>query len=69
MAIPSVLPLWVSILDDFHSAIVVGRADTFVVWKEAGIRERGSHDDLIRAEGHYARLWQHQSDQIVEYKH
>ena len=50
-----------------HRLSTVRRADTIVVLEQGRVIESGSHDALIEAEGHYARLWSHQSDQIVEF--
>ncbi|NCG08456.1 MAG: ATP-binding cassette domain-containing protein [Verrucomicrobia bacterium] len=51
-----------------HRLSTVRRADTIVVLEAGRIIERGTHDALIESDGHYARLWQHQSDQITEFK-
>ena len=50
-----------------HRLSTVRRADTIVVLEQGRIIESGSHDALIEAEGHYARLWSHQSDQIPKF--
>jgi ABC-type multidrug transport system fused ATPase/permease subunit len=36
-------------------------ADQIVVLEEGRIAERGSHDELLRANGHYARLFELQA--------
>jgi ATP-binding cassette subfamily B multidrug efflux pump len=35
--------------------------DRLIVLDEGRIVEEGSHDELLRLNGHYARLWAHQS--------
>ena len=35
--------------------------DRLVVLEQGRIVEQGSHDDLLRQNGHYAKLWRHQS--------
>ena len=51
-----------------HRLSTVRRADAIVVMEAGRIIEQGSHETLIAAEGHYARLWRHQSDQIPDFK-
>jgi ABC-type multidrug transport system fused ATPase/permease subunit len=50
-----------------HRLSTVRRADKIVVMEEGRIIEAGSHDTLLESGGHYADLWQHQSDLIPEY--
>ncbi|MGC6455946.1 MAG: ABC transporter ATP-binding protein [Coraliomargaritaceae bacterium] len=50
-----------------HRLSTVRQADTIVVMKEGRIIEQGSHDQLVQLEGHYAKLWGHQSDLIPEF--
>jgi ABC-type multidrug transport system fused ATPase/permease subunit len=50
-----------------HRLSTVRRADKIVVMEEGRIIEAGSHEALLDAGGHYADLWQHQSDLIPEY--
>ena len=40
-----------------HRLSTVRNADEIVVLEQGKIAERGSHEDLIRANGAYARLW------------
>ncbi|MGJ3242660.1 MAG: ABC transporter ATP-binding protein [Opitutales bacterium] len=49
-----------------HRLSTVRRADQIVVLEKGRILERGDHDALIAAGGHYADLWQHQQDLIPE---
>ena len=44
-----------------HRLSTIARMDRLVVLDEGRIVEEGSHDELLRLEGHYARLWRHQS--------
>lgn len=50
-----------------HRLSTVRRADKIVVMEAGRIIEAGSHEALVNAGGHYADLWQHQSDLIPEY--
>lgn len=50
-----------------HRLSTVRRADKIVVMEAGRIIEAGSHEELLNAGGHYADLWQHQSDLIPEY--
>lgn len=50
-----------------HRLSTVRRADKIVVMEKGRIIEIGSHQELIALGGHYADLWQHQSDMIPEY--
>ena len=44
-----------------HRLSTIARMDRLIVLDEGRIVEQGSHDDLLRLDGHYARLWRHQS--------
>lgn len=50
-----------------HRLSTVRRANKIVVMAQGRIIESGSHEALIAQGGHYADLWQHQSDLIPEY--
>ena len=45
-----------------HRLSTIRHADTIVVLEAGKIIESGTHEALIRKEGHYAKLWNHQSD-------
>ena len=49
-----------------HRLSTVRRADTIIVLEAGRIIESGSHQGLLAKGGHYAELWNHQSDQISE---
>jgi ATP-binding cassette, subfamily B, bacterial len=44
-----------------HRLSTVARMDQLVVLDHGQIIEQGRHDELLRRQGFYARLWQHQS--------
>ena len=44
-----------------HRLSTIARMDRLVVLDGGCIVEQGSHDELLRAGGHYAMLWRHQS--------
>ncbi|CCH31365.1 ABC transporter ATP-binding protein [Actinosynnema sp. NPDC047251] len=44
-----------------HRLSTVVRMDRLIVLDEGRVLEQGTHDDLLRAQGPYARLWHHQS--------
>ncbi|MBX6387158.1 MAG: ABC transporter ATP-binding protein [Microbispora sp.] len=44
-----------------HRLSTVVRMDRLVVLNRGRIVEQGTHAELLQAEGHYARLWRHQS--------
>lgn len=50
-----------------HRLSTVRRANKIVVMEQGCIIESGTHEALIEQDGHYADLWQHQSDLIPEY--
>jgi ATP-binding cassette subfamily B protein len=46
-----------------HRLSTVVDADTILVLDEGQVAERGSHADLLAADGHYARLWNRQASE------
>src|SRR6185503_15161162 len=44
-----------------HRLSTIARMDWLVVLDAGRIVEQGTHDELLRLEGHYERLWRHQS--------
>jgi ABC-type multidrug transport system fused ATPase/permease subunit len=50
-----------------HRLSTVRKADQIVVIERGTILERGSHDELLARDGHYAELWRVQTDIIPEF--
>jgi ATP-binding cassette subfamily B multidrug efflux pump len=44
-----------------HRLSTIAAMDRLIVMDEGRIVEEGTHDDLLRQGGHYARLWRRQS--------
>ena len=44
-----------------HRLSTIARMDRLIVLDAGRIVEEGAHDELLRRNGHYAKLWRHQS--------
>jgi ATP-binding cassette subfamily B protein len=49
-----------------HRLSTVARMDQLVVLDRGQIAEQGAHQELLRRNGTYARLWQHQSGGFLD---
>ena len=49
-----------------HRLSTVARMDQLVVLDHGQIAEKGTHQELLRLDGIYARLWQHQSGGFLD---
>jgi ATP-binding cassette, subfamily B, bacterial len=49
-----------------HRLSTVARMDRLIVLDRGEIVEQGTHEELLRGEGVYARLWQHQSGGFLD---
>jgi ATP-binding cassette subfamily B multidrug efflux pump len=48
-----------------HRLSTIARMDRLVVLEAGRIVEEGSHTELLRRDGHYAKLWRHQSGGFI----
>jgi ATP-binding cassette subfamily B multidrug efflux pump len=44
-----------------HRLSTIARMDRLIVLDAGRVVEQGTHQELLQAGGHYARLWRHQS--------
>ena len=49
-----------------HRLSTIAKLDRIIVMHNGKIVEDGSHDQLIKRGGHYAKLWQHQSGGFID---
>jgi ATP-binding cassette subfamily B multidrug efflux pump len=49
-----------------HRLSTIARMDRLVVLDRGRIIEQGSHQELLRAGGHYAALWRRQSGGFID---
>jgi ATP-binding cassette subfamily B protein len=49
-----------------HRLSTVRKADQIVCMQDGEIIEKGTHDELLLQDGHYAKLWSYQNDLIPE---
>jgi ATP-binding cassette subfamily B multidrug efflux pump len=49
-----------------HRLSTIARMDRLVILDRGRIVEQGTHDELLRANGHYAALWQRQSGGFID---
>jgi ATP-binding cassette subfamily B multidrug efflux pump len=49
-----------------HRLSTIAQMDRLVVLDRGRIVEQGTHESLLRADGHYAALWRHQSGGFID---
>jgi ATP-binding cassette subfamily B multidrug efflux pump len=49
-----------------HRLSTISQMDRLVVLDQGRIVEQGTHESLLRADGHYAALWRHQSGGFID---
>src|SRR6185436_15714977 len=50
-----------------HRLSTIARMHRLIVLEAGSIIEQGTHEELLRLGGHYAKLWQHQSGGFLEH--
>jgi ATP-binding cassette subfamily B multidrug efflux pump len=50
-----------------HRLSTIARMDRLIVLEAGRIVEQGSHEELLRLGGHYAKLWRHQSGGFLQH--
>jgi ATP-binding cassette subfamily B multidrug efflux pump len=48
-----------------HRLSTIAMMDRLVIMDRGHIVEQGTHESLLRADGHYAALWRHQSGGFI----
>jgi ATP-binding cassette subfamily B protein len=49
-----------------HRLSTIAKLDRIIVLEDGQIAEQGSHDELLKQKGTYAKLWAHQSGGFIE---
>ena len=49
-----------------HRLSTIAKLDRVIVLNDSKIEEDGTHQELLKARGLYARLWAHQSGGFIE---
>ncbi len=49
-----------------HRLSTIQKMDRIIVMENGVVTEQGSHKDLLKQKGTYAKLWRHQSGGFIE---